>query len=191
MPLKTIVKVGSLTNLSDARYCAGMDVKMLGFQAIPDLPHYISPSRYQEIRGWVTGPQIVAEVYGLQTREQLKEIIDTYRPDYLEVGPDALPLVEESSLPLIVNLSDSTNPDVANRLKAIGDKIAYVITTGEYAASLPIPRLVKVITLTEADDALLQQNVAGIALTGSDEISPGLKSYDTLAPILEMLEDDY
>ena len=29
MPLKTFVKVGNITNLSDARYCAGMGVDML------------------------------------------------------------------------------------------------------------------------------------------------------------------
>ncbi len=31
MALKTIVKVGNITNLSDARYCAVMGVDMLGF----------------------------------------------------------------------------------------------------------------------------------------------------------------
>jgi phosphoribosylanthranilate isomerase len=34
MPLKTFVKVGCITNLSDARYCAGMGVDMLGFRAV-------------------------------------------------------------------------------------------------------------------------------------------------------------
>jgi len=33
-------------------------------------------------------------------------------------------------------------------------------------------------------------DASGIALLGSDEFSPGLKSYDTLAPILEMLEEE-
>lgn len=190
MPLKTIVKVGSLTNLSDARYCAGMDVKMLGFQAVPHQPFYITAARYQEIRGWVTGPQIVAEVYGLQDREQLNAIRDAYRPDFLEVGPDELPLVSENSLPLIVNLPDDASPEIVSYLNSMGDKIVYLITSAEYHAALPFPKLVRVKSLTEVDDVLLQQEVAGIALMGSDEISPGLKSYDTLAPILEMLEED-
>ena len=29
--LKTLIKVSNINNLSDARYCAGMGVEMLGF----------------------------------------------------------------------------------------------------------------------------------------------------------------
>ena len=66
MPLKTFVKVGCITNLSDARYCAGMGVDMLGFRAVESQENYIKPSQFQEIRGWIAGPLVVAEVYGVE-----------------------------------------------------------------------------------------------------------------------------
>ena len=48
MPLKTIVKVGSITNLSDARYCAGMGVEMLGFNVVAGHESFIDAKKYQE-----------------------------------------------------------------------------------------------------------------------------------------------
>ena len=61
MALTTIVKVGNITNLSDARYCAGMGVDMLGFCFEKKSEQYIDPESYKEIIGWISGPQLVGE----------------------------------------------------------------------------------------------------------------------------------
>ena len=65
MPLKTFVKVGSITNLSDARYCAGMMVDMLGFRSVEGQEGYIKPAQFQEIRGWISGPLVISFVAAL------------------------------------------------------------------------------------------------------------------------------
>jgi phosphoribosylanthranilate isomerase len=49
MALKTKVKAGNITNLSDARYCAGMGVDWLGFPA-----DVVNPDTFKEITNWVT-----------------------------------------------------------------------------------------------------------------------------------------
>ena len=85
MALKTLVKIGGITNLSDARYCAGMGVDMLGFHVIQGQPNYISPESFQQIRGWITGPLIVAEIAGLQNPEDLQLILENYKPDMLQM----------------------------------------------------------------------------------------------------------
>ena len=41
MSLQTFVKVGEITNLSDARYCAGMGVDLLGFNVVENTPGYV------------------------------------------------------------------------------------------------------------------------------------------------------
>ena len=62
MALKTIVKVGSITNLSDARYCAGMGVEMLGFAFDPSHGYYLQAIQFNEIIKWVSGVTIVGEL---------------------------------------------------------------------------------------------------------------------------------
>ena len=79
MALKTLVKISNVTNLSDARYCAGMGVDMLGFSMDADSPDYIEPKKFAEIRGWVAGVQIVGETQSTDPDviEQLLEVVPT------------------------------------------------------------------------------------------------------------------
>jgi len=55
--LKTKVKVSKVTNLSEARYCAGMGVDFLSFPVSS-----VDPKTYQEITGWVAGPLFGVEI---------------------------------------------------------------------------------------------------------------------------------
>ncbi len=184
MPLKTLVKVGSLTNLSDARYCAGMGVELLGFSVIPDQPSYISPARFQEIRGWVTGPSIVAELHGLTNRDDLETIIKAYRPEYLELGLKELAIVEEPSLPYILVLQKTETYTAAKK------KPAFVLSKEQQVGHTDVPVLREVSSPEEAIKSLHEAGVKGIALYGSNESKPGFTDYEGLAPILEQLEDD-
>src|SRR5688572_15531110 len=84
MPLKTLVKVGNITNLSDARYCAGMGVDMLGFRVIEGQENFVAPKLFQEIRGWVAGPKVVAELYGYSENLDFNLILKNYAPDFAE-----------------------------------------------------------------------------------------------------------
>jgi phosphoribosylanthranilate isomerase len=86
MPLKTLVKVGCITNLSDARYCAGMGVDLLGFRVIAGSEHHIDHTLFQQIRGWLSGPKIVAECYGISEKTNITEIISQFAPDYIELN---------------------------------------------------------------------------------------------------------
>src|SRR5262245_4914546 len=106
MPLKTIVKVGNITNLSDARYCSGMGVEMLGFQAIESRPNHITPKLFQEIRRWIPGPKVVAEVYGLPQAGDLEAVLSQYAPDYVELSlPEYQQYQSALRLPAIVSLT--------------------------------------------------------------------------------------
>ena len=86
MALKTLVKVGKISNLSDARYCSGMSVDMLGFCVVAGQDHYVSPELFKEIRGWFSGPAVVAEAYGIQKGEGLPAVIQHYLPDFIELS---------------------------------------------------------------------------------------------------------
>ena len=182
MPLKTFVKVGCITNLSDARYCAGMGVDMLGFRAVESQENYIKPSQFQEIRGWIAGPLVVAEVYGLENPDALLAIIENYKPDYLEMGLHELSHFSTLPLPLVLAADEN---DVLIRLPV---QPAYLISKKPFKS--PVPQLVEVQAKGDVEPLLAIESVQRIALRGGVELKPGLKDYEAINEILEFLDVD-
>jgi phosphoribosylanthranilate isomerase len=188
MPLKTVVKVGNISNLSDARYCAGMGVDMLGFSVIADSPDHVEPKRFQEIRGWVSGPKFVAQVYGLGAPDGLPEIIQHYAPDYFELDAQAFrKYASHLSLPCIVSVTKAEFAELKD-----AHNIAYFLMDEAGLSSAGSGNsgvLLKVDSGNGLSEKLAQYGVTGIALNGSPEIRPGYKDYNALAEILEMLDE--
>ena len=193
MPLKTIVKVGNISNLSDARYCAGMGVDMLGFTVIEGNESFVSPKLYQEIRGWVAGPSVVLALYGLPSASSLPAILDNYVPDYLEVGIRELRHLPISlSCPII--LAMETPADLAEaepwhkgiaylQVKEINKELI-----AEIQPSFPV--LLELQSASLLQQLLDTNPIKGIALSGSPEVRPGFKDYHNLTDVLEQLETD-
>jgi phosphoribosylanthranilate isomerase len=190
MSLKMTVKVGGITNLSDARYCAGMNVDMLGFVTVPSKENFISGKLYQDIRGWISGPSMVAEIHGIHSPEEFDSIIDTYRPDYLELSFAELPF-NKTDIPIILRVDDSSQLSSA---MASASTIAYLLTSESLVDTIqrsnPNVKVLVEAQRQEVIDNILKRKNTGLALTGSQEISPGLKDYDHLAEVLESLEVD-
>jgi phosphoribosylanthranilate isomerase len=192
MPLKTFVKVGGITNLSDARYCAGMGVDLLGFAVLEGQNNHIDLKLYQEIRGWVAGPKVVAEVYGLRNAGDLSSIIQHYAPDFIECSlKEFETLYSASTLPFIVHLQ----PEDFNQLQNTLHTIAYWVIDDQAANSIPagdrfpLPVLLKLNTSQNVSEKLAQYPIHGVVLNGSSEIRPGYKNYDDLAKVLEELDE--
>ncbi len=180
MPLKTFVKVGSITNLSDARYCAGMGVDMLGFRTIAGQENYIAPASFQEIRGWITGPLMVAEVYGIRTQGELEAILDNYKPDYLEMSLEELSLFSSLPLPFLLYIEE-------------GDAIHNFAVEPEFLVSRHILSsdyrlLIEIQLKSEVQTWLGHEQVSGFVLHGTVELKPGLKDFEMMNDVLELLE---
>ncbi len=194
MPLITIVKVGNISNLSDARYCSGMGVEMLGFTAVEGEPDYLAPKLYQEIRGWVSGPKVIAQVYGVTSIEMLNLVIQNYVPDYLEMTVEEFLKFETLiTIPCIVSVST----ELVNDLILLANKnIAYLIIDENILRaipkinSIPFPVLLKVSTSVGLKDILSKYRLQGVALSGSPEVRPGFKEYGHLSEVLEVLDED-
>lgn len=188
MPLKTIVKVSHVSNLSDARYCAGMGVEMLGFGAIPGQDYYLAPGVYQDIRGWISGPKIIAELYGLSDPAQLQAVIQAYAPDYLELThAEYLTFNEILRLPCIVHV-------LAGDLAAIpkDEKIVYLLTDEDIPCEdieeAGWPVLKKISSHQALEKTLKDGCYKGVVLEGPKELRPGITNYDQLGTLLETLE---
>ncbi|MEQ9426609.1 MAG: hypothetical protein RJQ09_19455 [Cyclobacteriaceae bacterium] len=184
MALKTIVKVGNITNLSDARYCAGMGVEMLGFDLNPKSEAYVSPEFFKEISGWVAGVKYVGECAGMPAQE-IKKVLGDYELDLIEIDEESLELALDTGMEYIlksVKVPDQLPDGVTfiHREEAVqNDKVsnAKLLIGGNLDDS-------KVLKLIE------NTSVSGICLQGSTEDKPGFKDYDALADILEALEID-
>ncbi len=178
MPLKTVVKVGQVTTLNEARYCAGMGVDMLGFVAVEGQAHYLAPELYQEIRGWISGPSIVAEVFGLKSAGQIPAILKKYQPDYLEMTDSEYSLLAaQISLPCLVHVSTLPAPKSAAYLVA-APEVALSLT--ETARGLP-PVFIRVDSPEHLLSNINRHNVGGVSICAGGNHSP-------LSEMLELLD---
>lgn len=192
MMLKTQVKVGNISNLSDARYCAGMGVDMLGYAVIPGQEGYVPESLYQDMRGWISGPATVAELYGITPDVNLDAILEGYQPDFLEVFADDLNLLQHVNGPeIIVTLRQVADIDF---IRSWQKRIRYAIVSHENKELIArlrpdIDVLLAVDPSQEVSPILERWDISGIALRGTAEERPGYKDYDSIARVLEELAD--
>lgn len=186
MALKTFVKINSVNNLSDARYCAGMNVNIIGFDV-----DSVNSEQFKEITSWVSGVEYAAEV-----NEMKEGLLESYDVEYLE-SKNQDDLIHSSE-----NIKTIYRTNVEGLNSEISDKIDLILITGEGDISKSDIDLIKSkvddfkillgygINEQNVDRILSETNAYGIALSAGDEIRPGYKDYDELADILEALEID-
>jgi phosphoribosylanthranilate isomerase len=186
MSLKTKVKAGNITNLSDARYCAGMGVDWLSFPV-----DVVNPTTFKEITDWVTGPQFVLEV----KENTPLDYLNHFNVSSLEITSEQLDRIDrlpdfEWIITLPISLWNIQKKDLI-RYK---DKIRFLVLDlddQDLQAVSDIASHFKIL-LNQTDkhslDRLLELPVEGINVTGENELKPGLKDFEKLASILEKLE---
>ncbi|QJD79959.1 beta/alpha barrel domain-containing protein [Spirosoma rhododendri] len=206
MALTTLVKISNVTNLSDARYCAGMGVDMLGFSMDADAPDYIDPVRFADIRGWVAGVQIVGETHSTDP-VAIEQLVQTYQPDYLQVDDAAmLPYLASFEKPLIlrVDMTQTPLPQLEATIRDGSATAEYILLengVAEPLTTVPPDMLYKLagkypillgagITAENVHELLDELPIRGIALRGGDEDKPGDKDFGELMDILEAIEEE-
>ncbi len=199
MGLKAIVKVSSVTNLSDARYCAGMGVEMLGFDINPESQEYIDPVKFQEITGWVAGVKLVGDAHGL-SEDAIRSQLVQYELDCLEISDlNLLTSLQNTGVSFIVKVQ---NADELGEVLALSDnnpsieylfleaKMASYLSQIEDFTSSTAILIGYEVSPEEAKEFSGKGNIKGFVLKGSNEIKPGFKDYDELADILEALDEE-
>ena len=96
MELKKFVKIRGVNNLSDARYCSGMMVDVIGFNLNSNHKDGVSIEALKAITQWIQGPQIAGEFEDMEL-----ELIQTYLPLV------DLDIIETSNPDLLVPLSET------------------------------------------------------------------------------------
>lgn len=201
MGLRTFTKISNVTNLSDARYCAGMMVDVIGFNIDPTSDSFVSEEDFGEITNWVAGVSFAGEFHQADVN-QIKETIKKYPVDYIEI--DNLDIVENIGLlgkPLIIRLSVNTisELDKLNSTLSYLDELAKIVILkstntalfeqldsqlGYYNGNL---KLVKGYGI-DTNQAL--EKFPGLELEATKEERPGFKDYGQIMDVLELIEED-
>ncbi|HYE79326.1 MAG TPA: hypothetical protein VEI97_15180 [bacterium] len=185
-----------MTNLSDARYFAGMGVELLAFPLSG--PGALTPDAIRELAGWVAGIRLVGEVDATLDAAQINALISECGLDYVLLSADAGLELEELARPVIrvVTLEELDQ-------LAMWGRVAYAVLTGltedhlrdEHLATrlveAPVPVLLAIPHPTVAAvKAALEwlPTLAGLALEGGQEDRPGIRDFGELGDALEALE---
>jgi phosphoribosylanthranilate isomerase len=206
MGLSTIVAVTNINNLSDARYCAGMGADILGFNLIPDQPDYIQPGSLKEIAGWIAGVEIMGQ-FNRQPIEKVKEIIaDCGLQMALLPAAYLVEEIAEIQVPVILQIiitKDTDYAELSDLLKVYKSSVKYFLITSDEFTLIDQTNILFLKSIAQGFPVLIgfgltKENIvstlqeikpAGLVLQGGQEIKPGLKSYDDLEAIFELLEE--
>jgi len=204
MSLKTKVKISQVTNLSDARYCAGMGVHYLGFNFVENHENYVEPARFMEISSWIAGPQFVGEFEDGDI-SQIRKMPNLEALDLIEVNrPDILRELYLLGKPLVLKLDISNYSSLSlleDDLNFASDLVDYFLIEKTTGDSNNLEEVLKFshrfpvflgFGIHKGNILQLIENsgIAGIVLPGGKEEKVGFKDYEFLADILEELESE-
>ncbi|SFF82160.1 phosphoribosylanthranilate isomerase [Pontibacter chinhatensis] len=206
MALRTSVIVNGVNNLSDARYCAGMGVDIIGFNLKLDDPKHVQPQTLKEIMGWVAGVQTAGEF--LRARpDVINELADEFNLDLIQLDlPYLIDEIEEINRPVIQKVvinKDTVESELHETMELYSPYVhSFIIcsddfdtideTNTRFLASLAKKFRIYLgfgVDKSNVHQVLKTIKPTGIVLIGGHEIKPGLKDYDELAEIFEEIEE--
>ncbi len=86
---KKKILVKNISNLSEARYCAGMLVDFISFELDKNEVNFIDLKKYSEIKGWISGVKLLGNSTYLtldKIKEQIRERdLDGFIFDYSQI----------------------------------------------------------------------------------------------------------
>jgi phosphoribosylanthranilate isomerase len=190
MKLKTKVFIKNITNLSDARYCAGMMVDYIGFDT-----KVLSTNTFKEIKNWLSGVETVIDAEG--PLENIQAKLSSFPAEAVRISSKDFNVnLKNLNLPIFlqVDLEKDNLPDLFALAK---DYVQYFVVSGEnlpniletWAAQYPI--LIDHDLLSKEEFSEIgNSSYAGLVLTGGEEERPGYRDFGDLMEILEELEEE-
>ncbi|WP_161887813.1 phosphoribosylanthranilate isomerase [Pontibacter russatus] len=206
MGLRTSVIVNGINNLSDARYCAGMGVDIIGFNLKLDDPERVKPEALKEIIGWVSGVHIAGE-YTRARPEMINDMAEEFGLDYIQLDtPYLIDEIEEINRPVIQKIfinKDTVESELLEMMELYSPVVhAFIVYSDDFSSVdetnmkflKSLAKQFKVyigfgIDKTNITAILTRIKPAGIGLHGGHEIKPGLKDFDELQEIFEEIEE--
>ena len=190
------VKINKVNNLTDARYFAAMNVDYLGFCCNTGTEMYCAPSKIKEIIAWVNGPEFVLEFDGWQAEEDVNEMISLNIGNAIHFGAFAT-YTGNFSIPVfkdfILENIDEVLFENIDFPVIRSDKSFKELTVEELSNLQKVISQNNIFLDIEFDHRVLEEMlqklpVYGLILRGGEEEKIGLKSFEQLDRIFEILE---
>lgn len=184
--LKKEVLVNGISNLSDARYCAGMFVDFLCFELNSDHPDFIPVEKMVEIKNWVSGPKIGGRI-STWPEELTKEQWSDLGLDFMIIDDANLTNASKSIVgELFFEVSDK-KPDLD-----LADFEHVLLSNDTLIGTVEHPSLFVggKTDLDNLDQRVEDAGIKGLALKGNHEDKPGESKYEDLMDVLEALEEE-
>ncbi len=208
------IKASSINNLTDARYFAAWNVEWLGFSLDSGQANYTSPADIKEIKDWLVGPKIVGEFGLIEDKKELITAIEMLELDAVQLSHytdtdfckdlGEVLILKEWIAESIDNLQDfeqlcQKNADLVDYfyLNLEKNKIDWLgLKANESALKLlrSICEEYPVIIDIDCPAQHLREMIDtvaphGLSWTGGDEEQVGVKSFDDLDEIYDVLEE--
>lgn len=200
------IKASRITNLTDARYFAAKEVDFLGFNLEEGTEAYLDPMYMKAIREWVEGPRITGE-FSRATPAYIREAVPFFGLDAIQVSAayaDQLAQFEDIETILELSATDLSDLDVAQRAAPFVSFFLVNLHWEPHFSTALLPETAqRVRDLCATHPVLLQTDApmsqlpallavlrpAGLGLVGGEEEKVGIKSFDEIEAIFEMLEN--
>ena len=190
---KKKILVRNISNLSEARYCAGMLVDFISFELDKNEVNFIDLKKYSEIKGWINGIKLLGNSAFL-TPNEIKELIKERDLDGFIFDYSQIDLIE--LLDCKIKIAQIPINQLFTIDENIKSKIDYIIIYGEKKdidedllreIQLTIPVF---LGFNFENVTFNSENLSGFAFNGTIELKPGFSSYNMLMDALEYLDQD-
>ena len=183
------IYAGGIANLTEARFFSSREVSMLGIEIDNER---ITPETFVEIKNWLEGPLVVAEIWKLDISkyDNLLSELDT---DYALVSVEQLALLKDSSFSKIVYLTDEK---ALSNTTILLDADSIVVSNQCWKnASKAIEKLAQTQEVyLEMIDLKEQKNlplgISAVYIKAEGEEKTGLKDFSKLSEILDAIEGE-
>lgn len=195
------IKLGNITNLSDARFAAAAGIEYMGFCFDTNNVNYIPPVKAKQIIDWTSGCFVVAE-FGNQSIHEIIAITEMLNIDIVEINNHLMPAdLVEIDKPIIKKIDisllnkETLTAEIALYLTKVD---AFHLFTSHENSSITEEQLKeicanhKIIWGLNTSSKTIKAIIASyqpyaLNITGGDEEKTGVKDFDELNNILEVL----
>lgn len=200
MSLITKIKLNAVTNLSDARYCAGMGVSYIGFCLDANNINFLEPSKLNAIAQWIAGVGIIFE-FDAFDEEAYQINSASIAPEFIQVNQcEDWNLLTSTAVPIIHRMIFNNN---WNELFAAANNSAAqyilidnldsesILNKSEELATLCDLKQIAISGNIHKDHAVQlvnTYNLWAIAIDGGEEQRIGIKNFDDMADFFEAIE---
>jgi phosphoribosylanthranilate isomerase len=181
--------VKNISNLSEARYCAGMMVDFISFELDDFSENFLSLDKYFEIKNWLSGVKILGNSDSNDVLF-LNSAIEERKLDGFIFNENQLDIFEEIDCEIkILEIGMEKYNNIFPKIKALPD---YLLIHGEIdeekIVSTESPKCL--IGFAASNVKIKSEQISGYAFLGGKEIRPGYGVDKNLMEALEYLEEE-